>query len=50
MALATVVVIQLLVDVTVVIVIVLTGVAGVQPIQLDVATDATHAMDGGIDF
>ena len=47
MALATVAVIQLLVDVTVVIVIVLTGVAGVQPIQLDVAT---HAMDGGIDF
>ena len=48
MALATDVVIQLSVDVAVVVV--LTGVAGVQLIQLDVVTDAIHAIDGGIDF
>ena len=45
MALATVAVIQLSVDVAVVIV--LTGVVAVQHIQLDVATDA---MDGAIEF
>ena len=48
MAFGTDVVIQLSVDVAVVVV--LTGVMGVQLIQLDVVMDAIHAMDGGIDF